>query len=216
MHHTLEIVLSTFIKTKWKTSGPTDPIYKRFQACRPEIFENLKDVTADAIEERESIFLTENWMKDLHGKAKALLQTMDETQMSRGDFKEFKNLVEVRDVCCLNCNKIGLIYNDIFILQFILGYTTELKMAKQLSAIHHARWMSSTIYILKMFLCQNVFEHSLKEHADIREMTKFIVFIYFFYWFKCPNLPDVPALTLNLYKDLIRWESITRLGYALH
>lgn len=85
-------------------------------------------------------------------------------------------------------------------------------MAKKLSAIHHARWMGASIYILKMFICQEFFDTSSREKADIKAMTTFIVFIYFYYWFKCPTLSDVPALTLKLYKDLKNWERIDRIG----
>ena len=63
-----------------------------------------------------------------------------------------------------------------------------------------------------MFICQDFFETSTSEKAEIKAMTRFIVFVYFFYWFKCPNLEDVPALTLSLYKDLKNWDTVDKLG----
>ena len=43
-------------------------------------------------------------------------------------------------------------------LQFLTETTSILEITKKLSAVHHARWMGSAIYILKMFICRDLFD----------------------------------------------------------
>ena len=97
-------------------------------------------------------------------------------------------------------------------MQFLVGELEEPQMAKTLSPIHHARWMSSAIYILKMFICQDVFKPGSQYENDIYYMSWFLVYVYFLYWFRCTNLADAPILTLDLHHDLESWNAIDKEG----
>ena len=97
MHHTLELILSAVIATKWKTSGPTDPIYSKFQGAWLNILENMEDVKSKAKQIRNSILPKNRFMKGLQSSVKQLLQKMEGKHTYRGDFKEFKHLVEVSE-----------------------------------------------------------------------------------------------------------------------
>ena len=75
-------------------------------------------------------------------------------------------------------------------------------------AIHHARWMAAGIYLLKMFIFEDLFEIPLQKQQDVRAFVCFVTYIYDIYWFKSPVVLDVPALTLKLHKDLKSWDII--------
>ena len=77
-------------------------------------------------------------------------------------------------------------------------------MARRLSNTHHARWMGSCLYILKMVICGGWFFLSAQQE-DVLQLAQYIVHIHFLYWFSCTKLCDAPVLTLRLWRDLTAW-----------
>ena len=47
-HHILELVLGGFIQHRWKTNGPRDALYARFQSEWPKIREHKPDILSGA------------------------------------------------------------------------------------------------------------------------------------------------------------------------
>ena len=81
-------------------------------------------------------------------------------------------------------------------------------MTKNLGSTHHARWMGSAIYILKMVIFQSYFEQSISITNDILDFSKYIIYIHFPHWFQCTKLADAPFLTLKLYQELKKYTKI--------
>ena len=88
--------------------------------------------------------------------------------------------------------------------QFLAGFLPHLKMAKRLSATHHARWIGACLYILKMLICNKHFTLGPKQQIDVLMFSFYMVYIHFF-WMSCTRMADTPFLTLSLYKPLEDW-----------
>ena len=80
-------------------------------------------------------------------------------------------------------------------------------MARRLSGTHHARWMGSCLYILKMLIVGARFFLGAKQQEDLVMLAPYIVLIHFFYWFSCTKLCNAPVLTLRLHHDLEAWKA---------
>ena len=80
-------------------------------------------------------------------------------------------------------------------------------MTKRLSATHHARWMGSCLYILKMLISGELFVLGAQQKVDVMVLAFYIIYVHFFYWFSCPRLADAPFLTLALHRDLTAWRT---------
>ena len=65
--------------------------------------------------------------------------------------------------------------------QFLAGFLPHLKMAKRLSATHHARWIGACLYILKMLICNKHFTLGPKQQIDVLMFSFYMVYIHFFY-----------------------------------
>ena len=89
--------------------------------------------------------------------------------------------------------------------QFLSGNTPSLKIRSNLGAVHHARWMSAAICILKMFIFEDFFDTPEKKKQEIRSFVMFIVYLYFVAWLRSVTLKDVPVITLKLFKNLSTW-----------
>ena len=79
-------------------------------------------------------------------------------------------------------------------------------MAWKLGEIHHARWMGSCRFILKILLCLSFFYLGPTQKADVLAHAFYIVYIHFYYWFNATWLADIPLLTLQLHEDLVLWQ----------
>ena len=77
-------------------------------------------------------------------------------------------------------------------------------------AMHHARWMSKAIYILKMYL----FRHQLilleTEREQIRNFCQFLIHIHVQAWFLAPLVAAAPSQDLNLLRQLEAYKSINK------
>ena len=83
-------------------------------------------------------------------------------------------------------------------------------MAKKLGEIHHARWMGSCRFILKILLCLGFFYLGAQQQADVLAHAFYIVYVHFYFWFSATCLADIPLLTLQLHEDLTAWQSRDR------
>ena len=86
------------------------------------------------------------------------------------------------------------------------GYTYSLQRP---GADHHARWMSKSLYIIKMALLH----HQLPDlhwqtKKKIDKMALFVVFVYLKSWFNAPSLTSAAENDLNLYKSLQKFKSV--------
>ena len=96
--------------------------------------------------------------------------------------------------------------HNMIILQFLLGMTDKICWSKKMGSIHHARWMSGIIYILKMVIVGNDrYKMSSQKVEGLFQLAFFILYIYARYWFASPVAADAPYLTLMLWKDLNEW-----------
>ncbi len=98
---------------------------------------------------------------------------------------------------------------------FLGGCITRKKsFSYQLSrpgADHHARWMSKSIYVLKMVLLQHQL-HSIhwQTKKKLEKMALFIVFCYLRSWFDAPLIPAAAANDLLMYRRLEKFKKIHR------
>ena len=83
-------------------------------------------------------------------------------------------------------------------------------MSKKLGEIHHARWMGSCRFILKILLCLSFFFLGAQQKSDILAHAFYIVYVHFYMWFSATNLADIPFLTLQLHEDLSAWQARDR------
>lgn len=77
-----------------------------------------------------------------------------------------------------------------------------------MGAVHHARWMTPVIYILKMLICGHKHSQlSQRQFKQALDLGYFIICIFARYWFAIPIAADAPWLTLRLWQDLQRWKA---------
>ena len=75
-----------------------------------------------------------------------------------------------------------------------------------MGAIHHARWMATAIYIMKMLICgEDRFQMGQRQGNAVLNIAYFIICIYGRYWFAAPMPAEAPFLTLSLWRDLNEW-----------
>ena len=79
-------------------------------------------------------------------------------------------------------------------------------MAWRLSGTHHARWMGTCIYLIKIVLCSKLFVVGVKQQGELVLLCFYIIYVHFWYWMSCPVMADAPFLTLNLHRDLTAWK----------
>lgn len=75
-------------------------------------------------------------------------------------------------------------------------------------AMHHARWVSKAIYILKIFMFQNQFMLSKKDIASVRDISIFIVICYIKSWSEAPSAIRAPYNDLKLLQSLQEYKQI--------
>ena len=78
-------------------------------------------------------------------------------------------------------------------------------MARRLSGTHHARWMGSCLYILKMLIVGQKFFLGAQQQQDLVLLSLYIGLVHFFHWFSCTKLCNAPVMTLQLRQDLKAW-----------
>ncbi|KAL4148952.1 hypothetical protein QTP88_003082 [Uroleucon formosanum] len=126
----------------------------------------------------------ENVKEDIRNFVKSKL----ETKHSRGDYREFLELV----------------------LIFIGGNLESKITIYPPGAMHQARWMARAIYCLKIFLFRSQYNISDLSKKAIGEICVFIIKFYVKAWFTCPLPNKAPNQDLQFIKDMKLYEAFDR------
>lgn len=78
-------------------------------------------------------------------------------------------------------------------------------------AIHHARWMSKLLYVLKIYLFRKQFKLTNFENKSCLEFGLFVVLIYVKAWISCPNACDASINDLNLIQVLSNYSATSNI-----
>ena len=86
------------------------------------------------------------------------------------------------------------------------GYTFTIQRP---GADHHARWMSKSIYILKMtLLLHQLPDMHWQTKKKVEKMALFVIFVYLRSWFSAPALTSAATNDIDLYKRLQKFRTI--------
>ena len=111
--------------------------------------------------------------------------------LPRCDYKEFLELAKV-----------------------ILGESIERKKGyvyalQRPGADHHARWMSKSIYIMKMdLLLHQLPGFHWQKKKKVHTMTLFVVFVYLKAWFSAPSLMSAATNDIDLFTSLQKFKTV--------
>ncbi|XP_063974411.1 uncharacterized protein LOC135161076 [Diachasmimorpha longicaudata] len=173
-HHILELLLrAAFESGMGWTSGPDVPIFKRFQVQWSSIDKNDFSPGVHDATVKEAL---NDHMQQMLDFAEAQLKG-DTVRM---DYKEFLELVVL----------------------FLGGNLPRGNRFRALIGIHHARWMSKSIYSLKIFLFRNQFNLTSKEKSGLIDACIFIIMSYQRAWFTASNAVSAPNNDLHLLKRI--------------
>lgn len=74
--------------------------------------------------------------------------------------------------------------------------------------MHHARWMSKALYVLKIYIFKKQFQLLRKKQiSGLAEISIFIVKFYVKAWFTAPNPITCPNNDLKFFQDLIAYKN---------
>ena len=77
-----------------------------------------------------------------------------------------------------------------------------------LGPTHHARWMSSLLYVPKMYgFSDQIEDYDSEMVQKLEDIVMFTSLVYCKYWINAPNGRDAPVLDLQLYNDLLSLSS---------
>ena len=187
-HHVLELILGkAFSELFGESSGPEIPLFKKLQ----DVWYDL-DLT-DLILPDIPPYLQNHSAEILTFVEDSL---KDPNSTPRDDYKEQLELAKIFLGGSVSRKR---------------GYVYQFQTP---GALHHARWMAKSIYILKMSL----FQHQLKSihHTRRTKLTKMallIVFVYLKPWFSAGYVTRAATSDLDLLKSN-RQESICFLLYS--
>ena len=86
------------------------------------------------------------------------------------------------------------------------GYTFTIQRP---GADHHARWMSKSIYILKMtLLLHQLPDMHWQTKKKVEKMALFVIFVYLRSWFSAPALTSAATNDIDLFKRLQKFRTI--------
>ena len=83
-----------------------------------------------------------------------------------------------------------------------LGGAVKNFQFKQPGPDHHARWMSKSIYILKLELLSNQFELDNQERSSIKIMAEFVGLFYGQAYLKCPLSAAAPRNDFDFLQNI--------------
>ena len=184
-HHILELVVgAAFTQLFGDTKSPEVTLFKTLKTSWDSLDLadiSLPDIPTSYQREKDELLTFIN----------TLLEPDNLEKLPRCDYKEFLELA-----------KIFLGEN----IERKKGYTYSLQRP---GADHHARWMSKSLYIIKMALLH----HQLPDlhwqtKKKIDKMALFVVFVYLKSWFNAPSLTSAAENDLNLYKSLQKFKNV--------
>ena len=179
-HHTCELLCGVSTEVVFgSTTSPGSSLFKRLA----NQWESLEiDYNNLVLLDKDSLPL---WMKE---EAEAVLEWAKEEHLKgtfpRADYKELLSLLIV----------------------FLGGNIKNFKFRLP-GPDHHARWMSKSIYFLKISLLVNVFKMSEEETSKVREITIFLALFYCRYWFRTPLSLSAPRNDLELYGLILKFRT---------
>ena len=116
------------------------------------------------------------------------LRTMPIANLPRCDYKEFLELAKIILGGSIDRKK---------------GYSYKIQHP---GADHHARWMSKSIYIMKMeFIGHQLKDLHWKTKKKVTKMYLFVFFAYLEAWFKAPSLETAASNDLQLFFRLLKF-----------
>lgn len=179
-HHIYEIILRSVFDHKFgSTSGPSVPIFQRFQLAWPKI--NLKNFKPGLQDTKVSQHLNNCTEVIL----KFCMTELNKIQCME-DYREFFELAVI----------------------FLNGTPARGIFFRVPGAIHHARWMSKAIYCLKIFIFRQEYKLNKREYDSISDICIFIVRCYVRAWFNAPNACFAPRQDLQFLHDLYAYKTI--------
>lgn len=181
-HHIYELVLRSVFEAKISqtVNSPNIPLFQQFK-------ENWKNINSNNIENgTKSIakYLTTAEIKDLLIFYKAKLQE----NAVRCDYRE---LIELS-------------------ILFLDGDIEKKLKVHPPGAMHQARWMSRSIYCLKIFLLRSQLTLCNKEKNALRFVCIFIVKLYVKAWINCNDVLRAPYQDLSFLQSLKNFETIDK------
>jgi hypothetical protein len=94
------------------------------------------------------------------------------------------------------------------IVAFLGGYIPNGLTFKKPGADHHARFMSKSIYYLKIFLLSKTFKMSAEEKKTVKRMAIFIGVFYGKYFLETSLSPCAPANDLRFYYQMREFKTL--------
>ena len=179
-HHILEIVLeAVVVHALGPSKGPDILIFKRFQSQWQSIDRSNYQTAASDAEISSSV---SGVASDVIAFANAQLEQFQ----PRDDYQELLQLTVI-----------------------FLGGTLAKDMSfKAPAGLHRARWMSKTIYSLKIWLFRQQFKLTKREQKGIADVCLFTVHLYVKAWFQAPSAICGPRIDLQFVKDIDSYKDI--------
>jgi len=179
-HHVLEVLCGDVFKAVFgSTSGPTVPIFRRFQEYWPMVdqaaYEPCTDVRLSGdLESAKNDAIS--FFSDVLSKS---------GRLPREDYRE---LVELATL-------------------FLGELPPRGARFRVPGAFHHARWMAKLLYVLKLNLFRSQFKLTARESSACLEFGLFVALVYAKAWITCTNSCDAPLNDLNLVCELVSYAS---------
>lgn len=108
----------------------------------------------------------------------------------------------------ISCLKIRINCSTEICLVFLDSFSEGTFFFKRPGAMHHARWMSKAIYILKIFLFRHQIDLSIQEQKNLGRICIFVILFYIKAWYTSTSAIHAPNNDLELMKKLIRSKNI--------
>lgn len=180
-HHILEILLeSVVLSSIGPSSGPDILLFKRFQKNWPLIkTDQYESFTCD------SSYSTK--FPNADELIKFCNDQLDQYQ-PREDYRELLELA-------------------ILFLGGVLNKHKQKFSFKAPAGLHRARWMSKSIYALKIFMFKKQFKLTKMEENGIREICISTIKIYIMAWYRSPSAVQAPFLDLQLLKHIDNYKN---------
>lgn len=86
---------------------------------------------------------------------------------------------------------------------------TEKVFFNKPGAFHHARWMSKSIYCLKIYIFRE-FKLDKDDEKKLLDICLFIIFVYIKFWYLAPLAAAAPNQDLNFIKKLCEFEKVNK------
>jgi len=161
------------------TSGPTVPIFRRFQEYWPMVDQAAYDPCTDV-----------PFSGDLESAKNDAISFFSDVLSKSGRLprEDYRELVELATL-------------------FLGALPPRGARFRVPGAFHHARWMAKLLYVLKLNLFRSQFKLTARESSACLEFGLFVALVYAKAWITCTNSCDAPLNDLNLVCELVSYAS---------